>query len=36
MSSPFHEKENLIFIEEKSKICVTFPIPNPSYRVRTN
>ena len=26
----------LIFISEKSKITVTFPIQNPSYRVKTN
>ena len=36
MPSPFQKKENLILSEETSKIDVTFPIPNPSYRVRTN
>ena len=36
MASLFHEKDNLIFQKEKSKISVTFPIQNPSYRVKTN
>ena len=36
MSSPFQKKDNLILSEEKSKISVTFPIRNPSYRVKTN
>ena len=35
MSSPFQKKDNLILSEEKSKISVTFPIQNPSYRVKT-
>ncbi len=36
MSSPFYTDKKLIFHNKNNKISVTFPIQNPSYRVRTN
>ena len=36
MPSPFTQTINLIFPNKNTRICVTFSIQNPSYRVKTN